>query len=145
MVMPNLGRSVQLDSLVADWQTEQTKNDQAIRIWASQHLNIEMGLGMKTDGWPGAEFWAAAVDETLTLDTLIARSEAIVIGVDGGGLDDLFGLVGSGPREGNQELAVAGRTPGAIAACSQRRLVDRVAARGLRGGGRADHRRRQAR
>ena len=83
---------MQLDSLVADWQTEQTKNDQAIRIWASQHLNIEMGLGMKTDGWPGAEFWAAAVDETLTLDTLISRSEAIVIGVDGGGLDDLFGL-----------------------------------------------------
>lgn len=92
MVMPNLGRSVQLDSLVADWQTEQTKNDQAIRIWASQHLNIEMGLGMKTDGWPGAEFWPGAVDETLTLDNLIARSEAIVIGVDGGGLDDLFGL-----------------------------------------------------
>jgi phage terminase large subunit-like protein len=92
MVMPNLGRSVQLDSLVADWQTEQTKNDQAIRIWASQHLNIEMGLGMKTDGWPGAEFWSGAVDETLTLDTLISRSETIVIGVDGGGLDDLFGL-----------------------------------------------------
>jgi phage terminase large subunit-like protein len=92
MVMPNLGRSVQLDSLVADWQTEQTKNDQAIRIWASQHLNIEMGLGMKTDGWPGAEFWPAAVDETLTLESLIARSETIVIGVDGGGLDDLFGL-----------------------------------------------------
>jgi phage terminase large subunit-like protein len=51
-----------------------------------------MGLGMKTDGWPGAEFWAGAVDETLTLDSLIERSEAIVIGVDGGGLDDLFGL-----------------------------------------------------
>jgi phage terminase large subunit-like protein len=92
MVMPNLGRSVQLDSLVADWQTEQTKNDAAIRIWASQHLNIEMGLGMKTDGWSGAEYWSGAVDDTLTLDSLIDRSEAIVIGVDGGGLDDLFGL-----------------------------------------------------
>jgi phage terminase large subunit-like protein len=92
MVMPNLGRSVHLDSLVADWQTEQTKNDQAIRIWASQHLNIEMGLGMKTDGWAGAEFWPGAVDHELTLDSLIERSETIVIGVDGGGLDDLFGL-----------------------------------------------------
>jgi phage terminase large subunit-like protein len=92
MVMPNLGRSVHLDSLVADWQTEQTKNDAAIRIWASQHLNIEMGIGLQTDGWPGAEFWASAVDDGLTLDTLIERSEAVVIGVDGGGLDDLFGL-----------------------------------------------------
>ena len=92
MVMPNLGRSVQLESLIADWQTEQTKNEQAIRIWASQHLNIEMGIGMQTDGWPGADFWPAAVDDGLTLDTLIERSEAVVIGVDGGGLDDLFGL-----------------------------------------------------
>jgi phage terminase large subunit-like protein len=92
MVMPNLGRSVHLDSLVADWQTEQTKNDAAIRIWASQHLNIEMGIGLQTDGWPGAEFWASAVDTTLTLDSLIERSETVVVGVDGGGLDDLFGL-----------------------------------------------------
>jgi phage terminase large subunit-like protein len=92
MVMPNLGRSVQLDSLIADWQTEQTKNDAAIRIWASQHLNIEMGIGLQTDGWTGAEFWASAVDDTLTLDSLIDRSETVVVGVDGGGLDDLFGL-----------------------------------------------------
>ena len=102
MVMPNLGRSVQLDSLVADWQTEQTKNDQAIRIWASQHLNIEMGLGMKTDGWAGAEFWPGAVDNTLTLDSLIERSETIVIGVDGGGLDDLFGLAVLGRERGTK-------------------------------------------
>ena len=92
MVMPNLGRSVQLDSLVADWQTEQTKNDQAIRIWASQHLNIEMGLGMKTDGWPGAEFWPGSVDDMLTLEEILIRAEVVVVGIDGGGLDDLFGV-----------------------------------------------------
>ena len=92
MVMPNLGRSVHLQSLIADWETEKAKNDQAIRIWASQHLNIEMGVGMRTDGWPGAEYWSEAEDETLTLDTLIQRSEVIIPGVDGGGLDDLYGL-----------------------------------------------------
>jgi phage terminase large subunit-like protein len=92
MVMPNLGRSVHLNTLVPDWETEKAKGEAAVRVWASQHLNIEIGIGLKTDAWGGAEYWAEREDATLTLDTLIERSEAIVIGVDGGGLDDLFGL-----------------------------------------------------
>lgn len=92
MVMPNLGRSVHLASLVQDWETEKAKGEHATRIWASQHLNIEIGIGLKTDAWAGADHWAQSEDETLTLDTLIERSEVIIVGVDGGGLDDLFGL-----------------------------------------------------
>jgi phage terminase large subunit-like protein len=92
MVMPNLGRSVHKASLAADWETERTKNSQAIRVWASQHLNIEMGIGMPTDGWVGAAYWAEAEDDTITVETLIERCEVIIPGVDGGGLDDLYGL-----------------------------------------------------
>jgi phage terminase large subunit-like protein len=92
MVMPNLARSVHLATLVPDWNSEKEKGDQAIRVWASQYLNVEMGVGMKTDGWSGAEFWADAEDETITLETMLERCEVIVPGVDGGGLDDLFGL-----------------------------------------------------
>lgn len=92
MVMPNLGRSIHLKDLVLDWQTEKRKGSHAIKVWASQHLNIEIGIGMKSDGWPGAEFWAAAEDDTVTLVSLIECCEVIVIGIDGGGLDDLFGL-----------------------------------------------------
>jgi phage terminase large subunit-like protein len=92
MVQPNLGRSVRMPDLINGWNSEKEKGEKAKREWASQYLNIEMGVGMKTDGWPGAEFWAHAQDETLTLDALIERCEVIVIGVDGGGLDDLFGL-----------------------------------------------------
>jgi phage terminase large subunit-like protein len=51
-----------------------------------------MGIGMKTDGWAGVEFWQQAEDDTITLDTLIERCEVIIPGVDGGGLDDLYGL-----------------------------------------------------
>jgi phage terminase large subunit-like protein len=111
MVMPNLGRSVHKASLVADWETERSKNDQAIRIWASQHLNIEMGVGMKTDGWPGAEHWAEATEDGLDLDALIKRSEAIVIGVDGGGLDDLYGVAALGrePAEIDIKVMVDGK------------------------------------
>lgn len=92
MVMPNLKRSVHLHDLIPDWNSEKEKGDRPTRIWASQHLNIEMGIGMKTDGWSGVEFWAQAEDETITLDTLIERCEVIIPGVDGGGLDDLYGL-----------------------------------------------------
>jgi phage terminase large subunit-like protein len=53
------GRSVHLHDLIPDWNSEKEKGDRPTRIWASQHLNIEMGIGMKTDGWAGVEFWAA--------------------------------------------------------------------------------------
>jgi phage terminase large subunit-like protein len=92
MVMPNLGRSVHLNTLVPSWETEKTKGRHAIQVWASQHLNIEIGIGLMGEGWPGAEFWLESEDPTLTLETLIERCEVIVVGVDGGGLDDMFGL-----------------------------------------------------
>jgi phage terminase large subunit-like protein len=92
MVQPNLGRSVHLKDLVQGWNSDKEKGERSIREWASQYLNIEMGVGHKTDGWPGAEYWADAEDETITLETLIERCEVIIPGVDGGGLDDLYGL-----------------------------------------------------
>jgi phage terminase large subunit-like protein len=92
MVMPNLGKSVQIDSLVRDWQSERDKGEHAIKVWASQHLNIEIGVGISSDGWRGADFWEAAADETLTLESLIDRCDVVTMGTDGGGLDDLLGL-----------------------------------------------------
>lgn len=92
MVMPNLGRPITIDTLVADWQSEKEKGEHAIRIWASQHLNIEIGVGMGADAWAGAEFWHRRADQTLTLEELIRRCDVATIGVDGGGLDDLLGL-----------------------------------------------------
>lgn len=92
-VMPNLGRSgPSLRELIADWQGERDKGDEAIRIWASQHLNIEIGQGINNEGWRGADFWESAADDTLTLESLLARSDAVTLGTDGGGLDDLLGL-----------------------------------------------------
>jgi phage terminase large subunit-like protein len=92
MVTPNMDRSISIDRLVSDFDTATYKGDDEIRRWASQHLNIEMGVGMKTDGWPGAEFWESAEDAALTLEEILLRSEVVVIGIDGGGLDDLFGV-----------------------------------------------------
>lgn len=92
MVTPNLGLSVQLDSLVEEFEKAKEKGSGEIIRWASQHLNIEIGLSLGSDRWAGAEHWQGAIDKTLTLEQIIARSEIIVMGVDGGGLDDLLGL-----------------------------------------------------
>ncbi len=92
LVMPNLGLSVHLNTLIPDWESEKSKGEKAIRVWASQHLNIEIGIGLRTDAWPGAEFWESSADDSLTFETLLERCEVVVIGLDGGGLDDLFGL-----------------------------------------------------
>ena len=92
MVTPNLGLSVQLDSLVEEFEKAKDKGNAEIIRWASQHLNIEIGLSLGSDRWAGAEHWQDAVENGLTLEQVIARSEILVIGIDGGGLDDLLGL-----------------------------------------------------
>jgi len=69
------------------------KGPTEIALFASQHFNVEIGAAFKDDGWAGYQFWERQADKSLTLDEVIERSETIVIGCDGGGLYDLFGLV----------------------------------------------------
>jgi phage terminase large subunit-like protein len=92
MVTPNRGRSVTIKRLEDDWAQAKVKGQGEIIRWASQHLNIEIGLALRSDRWVGASYWQRAADKSLTLEVLLERSEVVVIGIDGGGLDDLLGL-----------------------------------------------------
>jgi phage terminase large subunit-like protein len=97
-VNPNLGRSVSLDRLEADWAQAQEKGEEEVRRWASQHLNVEVGLALHSQRWRGADLWESAQDPVLAkpglegLQALLDRCEVVVAGVDGGGLDDLLAL-----------------------------------------------------
>ena len=102
MVTPNNGRSITVPRLVEDFETAKLKGDEEIRRWASQHLNIEIGVGLQSDAWPGTQFWEGNADPTQTLDTIIERSEMVVVGIDGGGLDDLLGLAVLGRERGTR-------------------------------------------
>ena len=92
-VLPNLGLSITVDRLVSEYQTAKEKGDEEEHRWASQHLNIQVGLALHSDRWRGADYWLQAADKrAASLETLIERCDVIVAGVDGGGLDDMLGL-----------------------------------------------------
>lgn len=96
MVTPNAGRSITIDRLFEDMKTAEATSEEELRAWASQHLNIQIGLALHSDRWGGADFWEAAGDDSITLDSMITRCDVIVVGIDGGGLDDLLGFTALG-------------------------------------------------
>lgn len=91
-LLPNIGRSIDPKRLADDYENNGKATQEAEQIWASQHLNIEIGVGLGDDGWGGAEYWELRADPNLTLESLMKRCEVAVVGADGGGLDDLFGV-----------------------------------------------------
>jgi len=91
-VNPNLGRSVDLAFLTRELESAEREGVAQLALFASQHFNVEIGLGLRTDRWSGADFWQKTGRPDLTLDEVLERSEVVVVGIDGGGLDDLLGL-----------------------------------------------------
>jgi len=106
MVNPNVGRSITVPRLIEDYETALETGDEELRGWASQHLDIEIGLALHTDRWAGADYWEACGDPTLTFESLIERSDVIVVGIDGGGLDDLLGTIVLGRDAETQDWLV---------------------------------------
>lgn len=97
---PNLGASVGIPFLEREFAKAENDGEQSMRGFLAKHLNVEIGLSLRSDRWAGADFWEIAdqerkisnVDKTINLDTLLERCEVAVVGIDGGGLDDLLGL-----------------------------------------------------
>lgn len=90
---PNLGRSVSAEWLEDQLKKNQAKTDGTYQQFLAKHLNVEIGLNLRSDRWAGADFWESQAKRPgLTLDELLDRSEVVDVGIDGGGLDDLLGL-----------------------------------------------------
>lgn len=89
---PNLGRSVSQDWLEREMGKELAKDASTRATFLAKHLNVEIGMNLRANRWPGADFWAKRADKALDLAEVLDRSEVVVPGIDGGGLDDLFGL-----------------------------------------------------
>lgn len=89
---PNIGKSVDAAWLAAELNKVRSAVGGELQVFLAKHLNVEIGLLLANDRWAGADYWEAAGEPGLSLETLLARSEVVTIGIDGGGLDDLFGL-----------------------------------------------------
>ncbi len=92
MVNPNMGYSVDPEFLLREFGKAQNAGEESMRGFLAKHLNVEIGVNLRSDRWAGADHWEAQGDKKLTLDALIERCEVLEVGVDGGGLDDLLGL-----------------------------------------------------
>jgi len=99
---PNLGASVDLEYLVDEYKKAERDGEASFRGFAAKHLNVEIGVALRSDGWAGAPLWERGAEPGLTLDALIERSEVIVVGADGGGLDDLLGVGVLGREKGTK-------------------------------------------
>lgn len=92
LVNPSLGVSTFLEDLRVDFAKAERSGPEDVALFASQYLNVEVGLGLHSERWNGADFWLDCVEENLDLEAIIARSEVAVVGVDMGGADDLAAL-----------------------------------------------------
>ena len=96
---PNLGASVDEKFLTREFKKAEDAGAESMQGFLAKHLNIQMALSLKAQNWAGADFWEAAGEiEAATLEAILECCEVVVIGVDGGGLDDLLGACILGRR-----------------------------------------------
>lgn len=97
---PNWGASVDIERITQLHSEAKASGEKEFKEFLAKHLNVEIGLNLRSDRWAGADFWLQAADKSITLDSLLDRCEVAVVGIDGGGLDDLLGLAVLGRERG---------------------------------------------
>jgi phage terminase large subunit-like protein len=100
---PNLGRSVSQEWIEEELVKEIAKDNETRNTFLAKHLNVEIGMNLRANRWPGADLWSGRGDPKITLEYLLATCDVIVPGLDGGGLDDLFGLCVVGRHKKTRE------------------------------------------
>jgi phage terminase large subunit-like protein len=108
---PNIGKSPTVEFIarkIAQAQAgEGQDGDTSLQIVLAKYLNVEIGMRLHRDRWGGADYWMQAAEEDgLTLAELLKRSEVVTVGIDGGGLDDWFGLAVVGREKGTRRWLV---------------------------------------
>ena len=95
---PNLGASVSVEFIENKFKQAANgeKGEDTYQGLLAKHLNVEIGMNLRANMWPGAEYWEQQGRPDITMEELIRRCEVVCAGIDGGGLDDLLGLALAG-------------------------------------------------
>jgi len=101
MVNPNMGFSVDRVFLEREYKKAEQAGPESLRGFMAKHANVEIGMNLRTDRWPGADYWQQQA-RGVTLEEILARCDVIDVGIDGGGLDDLLGLAVAGRDAGTR-------------------------------------------
>jgi phage terminase large subunit-like protein len=121
---PSLGRSVQVDFLTRKLAMAQTGDgDESLQVFLAKHLNVEIGMRLRRDRWAGVDIWPQNALPGLTLESLLARCEVAVVGIDGGGRDDLFGLGVVGREAGTGLWLAWGHAWAQLCALERRKAI----------------------
>jgi phage terminase large subunit-like protein len=102
LVNPHMGRSVDMGYLIDQLTSAEEAGEEDLRLFASQHLNVEVGQAIGGDAWSGARFWERCAKPGMTLEQLLDWCEICTIGIDWGGADDLASLSVLGRRKGDK-------------------------------------------
>lgn len=89
---PNWGLSVDQRVVEQKYKEAQEAGEHAVKDFLSKHLNLQTEMALRANRWLGADFWLQTESQSVTLDSILERSEVVTVGGDGGGLDDLLGL-----------------------------------------------------
>lgn len=102
MVNPNIGKSVDEHFLLGEFNKAERAGKGDLVNFEAKHLNVQVGIAYRADGWAGALVWERGEDPSLTLDEILKRCEVCTVGIDGGGLDDLLGIAVVGREKGTK-------------------------------------------
>jgi phage terminase large subunit-like protein len=93
---PNLGASVDIKTIEGLHREATHKGVVDENLFASKHLNVEIGLNLLAGRWSGADMWQETEVDKFSLEQFIERCSVIGVGIDGGGRDDLLGFYAIG-------------------------------------------------
>lgn len=93
LVNPNWGASVDPVDFQRKFEEAEAAGGESRRLFLAKRLNVPPSENMG-GSWAGTQFWKQCEEpELASLAELKRRSDVVVVGIDGGGLDDLLGLV----------------------------------------------------
>lgn len=106
LVNPNLGYSIDGEFLEREFEKAKESGEASLCGFMSKFLNVEIGLALLSNRWMGAEYWQTQERKDITFEYILANSDVVAAGIDGGGLDDLLGLAVVGRHKTTREWLV---------------------------------------